>query len=708
MTSTAVMHGRIKSAYWGDDAPVIQLKGKGSEHQRVVPTFGMDEWDCQDLVSRANHVVAMTNFTFGSLFADPFRRITAKELAMQRLNRPVRACKGRKRIARAKPMTIKLGLYYLVALYEFMDQENIRLLRDLTQQDLDRYARLLLAKDLPPKYVAERLSVTVWLYEARQLLTYDCITFIPWGRRPISTALGAKKDPENKTPRIPEAVMRPLLRWSLMYIDDFAPDIIAAYRRRSAIEDDLRARPSRRSTGPADTEARIREFIDERRELGLGLPGKGRSQKGVNYKKLNRYLGIGHCSHSSRKDLIDRAVQEIGIEPTTLDTPVSVPSPFKVSWREPFDAVDDLDMEGRNLTAACYIVCAYLSGMRDSEVQDIKCGRHELSRDEQGEILRHYIRSTEYKGKEDEGVERTWVVIEPVARAIKAMEQLTERAREALGTDLLFIALRWASTRRPALKDSIRRYIAEFITYVNDVLHPRCASEYLPRIPIEEFEAITTRMFRRTIAWHIANRPFGVVAGMIQYGHACETMFEGYAGSSESGFRQEVESERELARKADILGMYEDSKRGIQPSGPMAQELESEFKHIREVLGDFPGKIFNDERRREKMLEHLRVRLYPGLLADCFFDPKQARCLGSLKELDRDEPIGGICDPKCPNACWLKKHLPVWENALADTQRLAKRNRIAVIQRQILNERVKYYKDVIGQIKEERHVDSQV
>src|SRR3546814_3309117 len=31
---------------------------------------------------------------------------------------------------------------------------------------------------------------------------------------------------------------------------------------------------------------------------------------------------------------------------------------------------------------------------------------------------------------------------------------------------------------------------------------------------------LTTRQFRRTIAWHIANRPFGTIAGMIQYKHA--------------------------------------------------------------------------------------------------------------------------------------------------------------------------------------------
>ncbi|MGW4958832.1 hypothetical protein ACWEPL_16525 [Nonomuraea sp. NPDC004186] len=45
----------------------------------------------------------------------------------------------------------------------------------------------------------------------------------------------------------------------------------------------------------------------------------------------------------------------------------------------------------------------------------------------------------------------------------------------------------------------------------------------------------TARQFRRTLAWHIAHQPFGVVAGARQYHHAKLAMFEGYAGTSASG-----------------------------------------------------------------------------------------------------------------------------------------------------------------------------
>jgi hypothetical protein len=88
------------------------------------------------------------------------------------------------------------------------------------------------------------------------------------------------------------------------------------------------------------------------------------------------------------------------------------------------------------------------------------------------------------------------------------------------------------------------------------------------------------------------------------------------------------------------------------------------------------------------MLEHLRTRLYLGLRADCFFDLKDARCLSHVKEADRHQPVNGVCDPHCPHACWARKHVAVWEQSLIDVKRLASRNRISTIQRDILRAKV--------------------
>jgi STAS domain len=44
-----------------------------------------------------------------------------------------------------------------------------------------------------------------------------------------------------------------------------------------------------------------------------------------------------------------------------------------------------------------------------------------------------------------------------------------------------------------------------------------------------------TRQFRRPLAWHIARRPGGVIAGALPYRHHAIHLFEGYAGTSDSG-----------------------------------------------------------------------------------------------------------------------------------------------------------------------------
>lgn len=67
------------------------------------------------------------------------------------------------------------------------------------------------------------------------------------------------------------------------------------------------------------------------------------------------------------------------------------------------------------------------------------------------------------------------------------------------------------------------------------------------------FRPFTACQFWRTIAWQIANRPFGKAAGMIQYRHASVAAFEGFAGSSNSGFRAQVEAQRKLGQLDDLL-----------------------------------------------------------------------------------------------------------------------------------------------------------
>lgn len=688
---------RPASQYWADHMLVVQ------ERETVVgeaiPLFGDDVWDLRCIAFRANISTSDYRLDFRQ-FADPVRRITAKELVMQRLNRPLPASRRSKRPIPISAPTATDVVAHLRRIWEFMDGRNIPRLADLRQDDLNAFLRALTAKQSSPKHHAYVLKTFCWLYESREWLTYDRLSFIPWAGKSLLRVVGYQHPEENTTPRIPEAVMSPLLRWSLAYIDLFAPDIIAALRFEAEVEN--RVTPK---AGLGEAESKLMAWLDGLRAQRQPLPGYRRGTGVVTSTSIIAHMaGVAESSLTYHREAINVAASELGVASPGLGVSISVPPGADQPWCEPFD-FSSLKVEARHLIEACYVVCTYLSGMRDSEVQGLRRGCYQPTLDEQGGVLRHKVQATAYKGSGAAGEERTWVVIEPVVRAIRVLEQATEWFAQKTGSDLLMVNLH-SRQQGVSIKSSINRRLTEFRDHVNQTLAPRLPGLGIGPIPGGQDGTpwpFSTRQFRRTVAWHIANRPFGTVAGMLQYGHTAEMIFEGYAGSSTSGFLAEVEAERALARQADIVEMYEDFKRGIAPAGPMASELMSEFDHIRNGLGDLPGKVI-DERRRDKLLRHLRVRLFPGLLADCFFAAEDARCLRHIQAADRHEPVAGICDPHCPNACWTKKHLAVWDHTLADTAQLGKRNQISPIQRDILQAKVAECRTVIAAIRDAANV----
>jgi len=117
------------------------------------------------------------------------------------------------------------------------------------------------------------------------------------------------------------------------------------------------------------------------------------------------------------------------------------------------------------------------------------------------------------------------------------------RAGRARGTITLWPVLALRANTKTHVSAEIVRQHNRFRDHLNEQFGSPDSSIIPPR-PDGAPWRLTTRQFRRTIAWHIANRPFGTIAGMIQYKHASVAAFEGNAGSSRSGFRSEIEAQR--------------------------------------------------------------------------------------------------------------------------------------------------------------------
>ena len=251
---------------------------------------------------------------------------------------------------------------------------------------------------------------------------------------------------------------------------------------------------------------------------------------------------------------------------------------------------------------------------------------------------------------------------------------------------------------RPGLAGwrNAQRQLNRFRDHLND----RFGSDIAPVIPLGPAGVpwrITTRQFRRTIAWHIANRPFGTIAGMIQYKHASVAAFEGYAGSSRSGFRGEVEAQRALGQIDDILVYFDERQGGARLGGPAAYRVGAALDDAAD-LSPLPAMIA-DRARLRTMLASLARTLHVGPLADCFFDPATALCLNRITEPGPPAPMIAMCEPvRCPNACIAERHRPAWQRGADEARALLCEKRLPEPQRVTLQAEVARIEAVLAQI----------
>lgn len=645
--------------------------------------FVDDRWDLAPAIFRENVPRSLVTVDFTNL-EDPWQHLTAKEFIWARMNEasplPTQA--------RLAPTMARATLYVLSGFMAFVADHAGRFAMHLVDQALlDAYlAELKRKPGRTPERIAHIIDIPLMLDRYGRFLTLGGFSCRPWRGRPAVRVAGVMPRPmtaENRTPRIPEAVIGAMLRWSLKYIDVFAEDIFAA---RAALDRLEQARKEGRGKALSD---RLDIYIGRRCVEGRGIPVRTSAmsrgvEPSINFHLIGLQLGC-EARHLTGRPLLRRRLEQalarLGGEVGGLDSSITIDPHTGRPWRERFDE-RSVAQEERMLQAAAYIVCAYLTGMRDSELQAMRVGCLSISPSADGLIECHRITSTVYKSRTAAGEEAEWVTIAPVARAIDVAERLSQRQRDARGVDTIWQTLAVNSGNRDELRGGTLALINDFRAH----LDKRSGDE--PAIPHVDGGPwwFTPRQFRRTLAWYIANRPFGTVAGKIQYKHASVAIFEGYAGSSPSGFRIEVEQERALGQLDDVIAYYEDTtRRGLPPTGPAATRLRREFEHIRDNLGDLPGRIVDSQRLRA-MLAHLGRTLHVGMLADCFFDPDTALCLDREEApVERSAPALSHCRPdRCPNACITRRHLAPWQASIAEGERMLGEGRLSPLQQQAL------------------------
>ncbi|MGW9185987.1 integrase [Streptomyces rubiginosohelvolus] len=488
------------------------------------------------------------------------------------------------------------------------------------------------------------------------------ITRPPWDTEGIDDFLPAASGSargENSTEPLAPEVLGPLLVWAIRFVDDFADDILAAWAERCR----LSARAAANRASPEGMEA-LAEFLLPSIRSGGGLPAvlqHGQRRLARTYVSALTGASLGQVDRLAKRHQLNTLVAE---RPGPCPLPVQVAGRINSKpWREHIDFDEAVELM-RHLSTAAAVICLYLTGMRPQEVKGLRsgcCADPEPSAD--GTPGRHLIRSRHYKSVTDDdgnhvsaGEERgvPWVAITPVVHAIRVLERMVPEG------ELLFSAAHHDIPHQRgyhgALKNSaLTTRIENFVAWVNR----EALSQDLPdqAIPEDPHGAIGLARFRRSLAWHVARRPGGLIALAVQYGHMRTVLdartSSGYGSRSRGGIHSLLDVETALAAADTAAHLRDRVAAGEKVSGPAARRALTAAATTPRFEGRVVPRTF--AKKAAVFLARDGVVLFdnPDAMLICAFKRENALC----------EPAPGAtaprqydCRPGCGNAVRTDTH----------------------------------------------------
>lgn len=467
---------------------------------------------------------------------------------------------------------------------------------------------------------------------------------------PATSAQGG----ENLTEELAPETMGPLLIWAIRLVDDYAEDILAAVAERRRL-----STAANSNVGTPESLAALRSYIDGLLVDDRPLPTHmhaGRRCLNVQYVAGITGASIDQVSKQARTGTWKQAV---------IRTPGPSPLPIPVtgtiggqSWRDAVDFTEALDLL-RHLTTACFIVIAYLTGMRPGEVLGLRSGCYpDPEPDVNGESPQHMIYGHVYKTARDgdgnhlsAGVlrEAPWVAIAPVVHAVRVLERVVPA--DALLFD--HRAHYWGKGKMQKGNGSLRvstlgDRIEDFVAWASK--EATALGRAHDVIPPDPHGSIGTERFRRSLAWHIARRPSGLVALAIQYGHLRTAVSAGYAARSRGGIHKLLDVETARATIDTITHLQEDLDEGIGISGPAARRAINSAA----TAPQFQGTVIT-ARTARKILSNADLAVYdnPNTLLMCVYNRDRALC---HRDTDDSSPRLDRCISSCANIARTDHH----------------------------------------------------
>ncbi|MFE7464728.1 integrase [Streptomyces sp. NPDC057499] len=550
-------------------------------------------------------------------------------------------------------------------LARWLHQRGITRLADCTEDQWRIYAGVRRDEGISRVHAEMVLGyfTDLWVYD--QLSARPAgISCPPWETEGIDDYLPSADgtdNAENSTEPLDPQVLGPLLIWALRFVDNFADDILAAWTEQRRLMEVAAS-----NTATSASRAALKEYLLPLVNSGAPLPAahvKGRLYLARDY--VAAHTGATHAQ-------IERLVMLHDVQDLVLERPAPCPLNVPVTgeiegrpWREHIFFGEAATLMQQLGTAAALVI-VYLTGMRPQEVQALRsgcCPAPDAATD--GTTGRHLIRSHHFKNVLDDNGNHVsagevrdvpWVAITPVVRAIRVLERMVPEGELLLSAAHHDVHRPGGKQHQGAIrKTSLNRRIESFIVWVNREAEAQGIPDQ--SVPEDPHGAIGMSRFRRTLAWHVARRPGGLVALAIQYGHMRTVLdtrtSSGYASRSRRGLHSVLDVETALAA-ADTAARFRDrTAAGEKISGPAARRAVTAAAQAPRFEGRLVPKTF--AKKATAFLARDGIVLYdnPDALLICAFKHDNALC---EPELGATAPRQYACKTGCGNTVRTDTH----------------------------------------------------
>jgi hypothetical protein len=565
--------------------------------------------------------------------------------------------------------------FFAVAWLRWLAGSGVQRLEEVTQEHCDRWLHHRRGEDAAASSVSNEVTAIKDLARYTELFTADRYTagFMPWAGKTATQVAEADWAGENKTPPVPDSVMRPALRAGLYLVDTIGPRAAALAEKLTAHRQSRTKRRTRcdeytgllgRYAGQGEPLPELdRHFVRGRLKAGWD-PDDPLLR--VGFRELAHDLGAEQFPAAGIRqcrEAAESAVAQVGVAPRWARRAALVQradDAGQIPWTMPLTAqqVDDLTLTVFN---AALFTAAVLTGMRSSELMELTGDSCLPPEEVTPGLFRYRLASQLIKGQPWGGTADEWVVIEPAYRAVELAIRLT-RAKTWLS----------APQSRESLfgRCNLGKRFRALRKWVNSPAGARLGLE-----PIPDGD-ITGRMARRTLSLELAHRPHGLWAAKVHLKQVSVSTTEGYAarpGGAQGRMHAEMKREEQAHKLALTKAAYQAYRDGRMPAGPGARTLIAAFGHVDaelEKLDATPATVVPTDRHVELLLKKRAATLHIQPANYCWFtNPARALCLKLAGTPAAGQPLAGMCDAaRCPQATFHPEHREVWADCATTTE----------------------------------------